>query len=193
MTSAFIKSFKGFRAGESEFPGRRIAKLNSTSSLSVLVSSRPSFHGHPAPPRLHPPFHARTISPLSFLVFPVARPLFFSPSFSRKLDSCFQFCAVPRKGSGPAFLCFFHFVFAPVETLLHVRSSLDFLYAFPSMFRGFARVADRNCLLCALFLFLSIRFWTVQWFSAMATQSYDRACICCNALRFRRIALQFLC
>lgn len=117
MTSAFIKSFKGFGLGESEFPGRWIAKLNSTPSASTSLFNLVV---------LRPLCASRSISPLSSLVF-TSTPscvfrlqlALFLPSFARKLDSCFQFRAEPPRGSGPAFLCFFRFVFKPVESFVY--------------------------------------------------------------------------
>lgn len=119
--------FQRFRLGESEFPGRWIAKLNFTSSsLSALAFPRSSS----ARPSLPFPLLFRCISALSSLFpplwvasFPIvcsfSTPLPSRALFPRKLDSCFQFCAGPRKGSRPpAFLCFFYFLFGSVETFL---------------------------------------------------------------------------
>lgn len=129
MTSAFIKSFKGFDSGSQSFqvagPLSRIPPPDSASvlfnSLFLLLRFLLFFS---------PPFilcFSFCFSPARFIFSPFTSPsrarfFFFSP-FPRKLDSCFQFCSGLRKGSGAAFLCFFHFVFDPVETLVSVLAS----------------------------------------------------------------------
>ena len=53
-----------------------------------------------------------------------------SSSFSRKLDSCFQFRAGPPKGSRVRFLCFLYFVLCVTSKLWYQRSSSFFLIFF---------------------------------------------------------------
>lgn len=101
--------FQRFRFGKN-FPSRWTAKPYShlPIPLPFLLNSLFFFLRFPLLPRF-----------FSFLIrLTFARACFFFPSpLLRKLDSCFQFCAQNR-GKEATFLCFFYFVFGPVETFV---------------------------------------------------------------------------
>ena len=98
MTSAFIKSFKGFGSESRSFRGRWIAKLNFTSSsLSALAFPRSSFARPTLPPSPpSPPF------PLSSSAAYLLYPLCFLLSGSRRFLSSALFLPLHP----PPALCF---------------------------------------------------------------------------------------